>query len=183
MKRLQTHAKLISKKPLRSSDSLKAKEKLKKQPKVHTLAWYKKEARRWFNKAIKYRDCSYIEDEWLGKCITCERRIIFRDREGRFYRNAQAGHFMPETRNNTRFNDMNVNLQCSYCNGPNFGEQLRYSRELDLKYGLGTAKELEKLSKVDHQFTQGELIQIINDAKEEVRWFEKTPELSPPYDD
>lgn len=174
---------LSGKVPLKQTASIKKAQSLKKQPKKHTIAWYKREARRSFNRAIKYRDCSYIEGEWLGKCITCNRRILFKDRQGRFYTNAQAGHFMPEIHNNTRFNDANVNLQCSYCNGPNFGEQLRYSRELDLKYGYGTAKELEELSKIDHQFTVDELTQIIKDAKEEIAWFEKTLELNQLSDD
>jgi hypothetical protein len=164
---------------LQGKTVLQPKTKLKKVPKKHTIAWYKKEARKWFNRAIKYRDSEFIEGEWLFQCITCDRRVLFVDREGRSYQNAHAGHFMPETRSNTRFNELNVNAQCFFCNR-NQGEQYAYAKALDLKYGQGTAEQLVRESKIDHQYTIPELEQIIRDNKEIVRWYEKTPDLSQP---
>jgi hypothetical protein len=166
-----------AKKPLKAKTRLVgkmnigAKTPMKKTPKKHTLAWYKKEARTYFNRAVKYRDSELIEGEFLFQCITCSKRVLFRDRDGRFYRNAHAGHFQPEIRGNTRFNEMNVNGQCASCNF-NQGEQYRYAKAIDLKYGAGIADELEAEAKILKQWTIPELQQIIADYKEECRFYE-----------
>lgn len=170
---------LNSKKPLRAKTSLKSnavlksKARLRKTPKIHTVAWYKKEARAWFNRAVKYRDSQLIEGEWLYVCITCPRRVLFKDREGRFYRNANAGHFQPETYGNTRYDEENVNGQCTRCNHSGFGEQVKYARALDLKYGDGTALRLEKEAKLEKQWTIPELEEIIHDSKEQCAFYER----------
>lgn len=164
---------LKAKTPLKANKSLVAKAKLKKTAKKHTVAWYKAEARKYFNRMVKYRDSSLIEGEWLYLCITCPRRVLFKDREGRFYRAANAGHFMPETKSNTRFEEENVNGQCSYCNKWGFGEQIKYARALDLKYGDGTAQRLEEMSAVPKQWTIPELEKIIKDSKEQIKLYEK----------
>lgn len=167
-----------SKKPLKSNSVLVGKTKFKAskpitaKPKKHTITWYKKEARKWFNRSVKYRDSSFVNGEWVFKCITCSRPVLFKDRVGHFHQSAHAGHFQPETRGSTRFNEMNVNGQCHICNSFNAGEQIKYARELDLKYGDGTAAELERLAHIPHQFTAEELIEVIKDAKEQITWYE-----------
>lgn len=163
---------LKSKKPLVAKTPIKQSSGKPKTRKPHTLAWYKKEARKYFNRAIKYRDSEFIEGEWLFECITCPRRIVFIDREGKFNRSAHAGHFQSETHNNTRFNELNVNGQCNWCNSFNAGEQVKYARALEEKYGLGTALELEQLAAIDHQFTQEELEEVIRDSKEQIAFYE-----------
>ena len=161
---------LKSKTPLRAKKPLVAKSKLPKKPKKHTVAWYKREARKWFNRSVKYRDSEFIEGEWLFQCITCNRRVLFKDREGRFYKHANAGHFQPETYSNLRYDETNVNAQCSVCNN-NQGEQVKYARALDLKYGRGTADRLEK--EAGHkQWTMEELLQIILEAKQVCKFYE-----------
>lgn len=173
MKRLETHISLKSKEPLQQKKGLSIKTKLKKKPKTHTIAWYKKEARTWFNRAVKYRDSHLAAGEWLFTCITCPREVIFKDGEGRFYKNANAGHFQPETYSNTRYNDENVNGQCSYCNHHGFGEQVKYARALELKYGDGTAFSLEKAAKEEKQWSIPELEQIISDSKAQCKFYEE----------
>jgi hypothetical protein len=164
---LTTKTKLQAKKPL------KTKTDLAKKAKKHTVSWYKAEAKKYFNKAVKYRDSAYIEGEWLFKCITCDRRIIFRDRDGKFNRNAHAGHFQPETYSNTRFNEENVNAQCGMPCNYNQGEQVKYARALDMKYGDGTAARLEKEAQIGKQWTIKELEEIITDAKEQIRFYDR----------
>lgn len=165
--------------PLRAKTSLKTKTALKKRgdkptkQKKPTITKLKKEARKWFNRAVKYRDSDLIEGEWLFQCITCSRRVVFRDREGHYQQSAHAGHFQPETRRNTQFNEQNVNGQCNWCNSFNAGEQIKYARALDLKYGSGTAAELERLAHIPHQFTIEELQEIIKDSKEQTLWYEQ----------
>lgn len=166
-----------SKKPLKSNSKLvgravlKSKATPKKQVKP-TITKLKKEARKWFNRAIKYRDSSYVDNEWIFKCITCNRPVLFKDKEGHFHQSAHAGHFQPETRGNTRFNEMNVNGQCHLCNSFNAGEQIKYARALDLKYGDGVAVELERLAHITHHFTVEELLEVIKDSKEQISWYE-----------
>ena len=170
---MQSKKPLKAKTNLTAKTSLKAKKPVTKKPKKHTVAWYKKEARKWFNKAVKYRDSELIEGEWLFQCITCNTRVLFKDREGRTYRNAQAGHFQPEIYSNTRFNEMNVNGQCGIrCNKIGLGEQVKYARALDLKYGEGTAHQLEQEAHIDKQWTIPELEEIIHDSKETCKYYE-----------
>lgn len=162
---------LKANKPLVARTPLKASLKPRKQPKP-TITKLKKEAKKQFNKAVKYRDSELIEGEWLFQCITCTRRVLFRDRDGHFYKNAQAGHFQPEVYSNTRFNEMNVNAQCGMPCNYNMGEQVKYARALDLKYGDGTAQELEDLAKERKQWTIPELQEIIADSLEQIRFYE-----------
>lgn len=84
---------------------------------------------------------------------------------------------MPEIYHNTQYEPENVNGQCGMkCNKLGLGEQVRYARAIDLKYGDGTAEKLEKMAKEPRVFTIPELEQIIHDAKEEIKWYEeKTP--------
>jgi hypothetical protein len=161
---------LISKTPLRAKQPLKAKVKPVKQTKP-SITEAKKEAIKYFNRAIKYRDNELIEGQLLFICITCPRRVLFRDRDGRFLRTAHAGHFMPCHKENTRFNELNVNGQCGSCNY-NQGEQYKYAQELDMKYGLGTADDLVELSKLKKQWTVKELQDIAEEYKEQCIWYE-----------
>ncbi len=157
---------------LKASKNLTAKKVLKKTPKKHTIGWYKKETRKWFNTAIKYRDSVYTGDGWVFDCVTCNTKVLFKDREGRTYRNAQAGHFQPEIYSNTRFDELNVNAQCGMrCNKLGLGEQIKYARAIDSKYGDGVAVNLEKESSVDKQWTIPELEEIIHDSKETVAFY------------
>ena len=169
---LKVKKSLTATKSLKSSRSLSAstgKGSKQKKPSVSKL---KKEAIKWFNRSIKYRDSELIEGEWLFICITCPRRVLFRDRDGKFNRSAHAGHFQPCHKENTRFNDENVNGQCGSCNY-NQGEQYKYARGLESKYGDGTADKLEKLAKVRKQWTVPELEEIIKDSKHIVDFYEK----------
>lgn len=161
-------------KSLVSKTNLKAKSKLKNKSKKHTIGWYKQEAKTWFNKAVKYRDSQLIDGAWIFPCITCPRRVLFKDADGRFYRNAHAGHFQPETYSNTRFTDENVNGQCGMPCNFNQGEQVKYARALDLKYGDGTALRLEQEAKIPKQWTIPELEAIIKEAKDTCLWYEKS---------
>lgn len=169
---------LNAKKPLVAKTTLKAKKPIgkgdgKRKQLKPTITLLKKEATKQFNRAVKYRDSEYIEGEWLFKCITCDRRVLFKDREGRYLRTAHAGHFMPVTYSSTRFEEENVNGQCGICNY-NQGEQVKYARGIDLKYGIGTAHKLEKMAG-PKQWTIPELQEIVHDSKEIIAWHEAIP--------
>lgn len=182
---LKSKSVLKAKQPLKAKDSgLTRRSSSMKSSKKHrrgapleewSITELKKEATKHFNRAIKYRDSERVEDKWVFDCITCETPTLFcyiDDGVRRYMRTAHAGHFQPETKNNTRYNEQNVNGQCGSCNY-NQGEQYKYAKALDLKYGGGTADELEALAQEKHPFTKEELIEIINEYKEQVRFYEE----------
>lgn len=169
-----------AKKPLRAKSSLKtskplvANKQLSKTPKTGSIGELKKKVTAAFNRAIKFRDSECIDGSWYFDCITCDKKVLFSyvDENGkqRYMRTAHAGHFQPETRNNTRYNEFNVNGQCGSCNF-NQGEQYKYAKALELKYGDGTAEELERLAKISHQFKQEELLEILEDSNKQISFY------------
>jgi hypothetical protein len=161
---------LHSKKPLQAKTSLKSKAILKskakpvkqKKPMVSKL---KKEADKWFSLYVRYRDGKFENGEWYSQCITSGEWMPLKK--------AQAGHFISRRYNATRFEEENVNAQ-SYRDNVLFnGEQYKYAIAVDLKYGDGTAKKLSEMAKESHQFTVEELQTIIDDAKEQVKYYQE----------
>lgn len=97
---------------LQQRSRLTARKPLAKTTAKPSLAKLKKETTKVFNRYIKYRDSQLIDGRWVFPCITCDKPTLFRDEEGHFLRTAHAGHFQPETKNATRYNEQNVNGQC-----------------------------------------------------------------------
>lgn len=62
---------------------------------------------------------------------------------------------------------------CYSCNVMQSGAQYIYSKNIDAKYGDGTADKLYKMSKTPHEFTREELLQIVNDSREQIAEYEK----------
>lgn len=106
-----------------------------KYPKTSIL---KKHAYDVFSLFVRLRDSNA---EGKGKCITCDRVCFFYDDC------AQNGHFRPRAKMSTTFHEQNNNLQCSGCNGPGGGMYYEYGKALDIKYGKGSAEELDRKSK------------------------------------
>lgn len=121
-----------------------------------------KKADRYFSLAIRYRDA---DRHGLITCITCPIRKPVKE--------MHAGHFMSRRFMNTRWDDENVNGQCSGCNTFRAGEQYKYSIALDLKYGDGTAKRLHQRAQEVKKVSIQELEEIINEAKEAIKFYEK----------
>jgi len=88
-----------------------------------------------FSKFIRLRDANR---QGICKCITCNR--LFRWNEG------DAGHYVQRDRLATRFDERNVNAQCTYCNRFRSGEQYKHGIAINKKYGQGTAEKLILLS-------------------------------------
>jgi hypothetical protein len=92
----------------------------------------------------------------------------------RFSPGWDAGHFMRRGEKVTRFEEENVNLQCSFrCNRLRSGEPEKYRIAVDLKYGNGTAEKLEKLVRTTdyYKFTKLQLLEIITDSKKQVEFY------------
>lgn len=143
-----------------------------KQPKVKKpktknkgVAYYKKEADKWFSKYVRYRDAGWTTNGWYAECITCGVKKPIAQ--------LQAGHFVSRRVNLLRYDELNVNSQCLGCNMFKAGEQYTYSINLDLKYGDGTAKKLHDQRNISHKLTIPELQQVIEDSKAQIAWYEK----------
>lgn len=134
----------------------------KKTTKRNSVSQLKKKADKYFSQAVRLRDA---DRNGIVKCITCDKRD--------HWKNMQAGHFVSRRVNALRFDSENVNGQCMPCNVHKHGEQYIYAKELDLKYGEGTAQKLHERRYETHKFTSQELLEIIEDAKKEIAFYEK----------
>lgn len=90
-----------------------------------------------------------VNDEGWGECYTCRRL--------RYYKNADAGHFMVRQKMATRFDELNVQFQCKSCNGFEGGAQYQFAKRLDEEHGEGTADRLVRLSNETKKWTVEEL--------------------------
>ena len=91
-----------------------------------------------------------------GKCISC-------DNPG-----TQAGHYFPVGGHSAlRFDERNINLQCSGCNLYKHGNQAHYRIGLVEKIGEDQVIELELIAKTQRikKWTREELNQIIQKYK------------------
>lgn len=133
--------------------------------KKQTVATLKKKADKYFSQYVRYRDGEFKRGDWLVECITCGIEKPLKE--------MQAGHFVSRRVNELRFDEMNVNAQCIGCNMFKQGEQYLYSKNLDAKYGDGTADALMAKRHLTHKFTVTELEEIIQDAKTQIEWYQK----------
>lgn len=131
------------------------KKKSKKTPSPRSITLLRKDADKFFSLYIRLRDSG---KDGYGNCITCGVR--------KHYKEAHAGHFMSRRFPSTRWDELNVNLQCAGCNMFNKGEQYKYSIALEDKYGKGTAQELHRKSQEYFKVRREFLEQVISDAKE-----------------
>lgn len=155
---------LVAKTPLKAKTSLKATKPMAAKPKKHTISWYKKEADKWHSKATRYRFAGIVDGEYWANCITCNSRMPVKK--------LQCGHFMSRQYNTLRYSEENTAPQCYGDNVMQQGKQYEFGLEIDKLYGDGTAKRLHKESKIPHQFTVDELLEIISDRKGQVEWYE-----------
>lgn len=121
-------------KPLKAKTSLKKTKSIPKKSSIG-VAPLKDKLDKKFGLYVRLRDSNL---KGMGKCITCPRVL--------HYTEVDPGHFQSRRWLNTRWDEQNVNFQCKSCNGFHNGEQAKYARELELKYGDGTAIYLEDLA-------------------------------------
>lgn len=121
-------------KPKPKKSEKKAKKPLKRA-KVKAKKAYDQELWDMFSIYIRLRDA---DENGYVKCCTCGKMARWRG-DG-----MQAGHFVGRQHWGTRYNEKNVNTQCSGCNGPyGAGQQAKHAIYIDKKYGKGTAELLE----------------------------------------
>lgn len=149
-----------------------------KRSKLRPMPKLVDDADTWFSRYTRLRDSSYENGFWVGTCITCSKTgDVARIEEGKlkFSRGWDAGHFIGRGTKITRYEECNVNLQCSFrCNNMKSGEHEKYKIALNMKYGDGTYEGLEKLAHENptYKLSRSELEQIIEDSKTQVTYYE-----------
>lgn len=144
---------------------LPPKDLTKKKTKKPSVAKLKKEADKWFSRAVRLRDAELVNGEYISECITSGARAP--------WKRMQAGHFISRRVNALRYDEINVNAQSVSDNMFKQGDQYNYALKLDMKYGDGTAKELHNRRNELKKFTVAELEEIITDSKIQVDFYLK----------
>lgn len=121
-----------------------------------TLSLAKKSADGWFSKYIRIRDANR---NGFCKCITCETI--------KHWKEMDAGHFQSRRYNSTRWHEQNAHAQCQSCNKYNSGEQYLHAKEINLRYGEGTADFIEKLAKNLTKINKKEVMEIAKAYKKQ----------------
>ena len=109
-----------------------------------------------FSQYIRLR---YAKDE-ISECYTCGKKD--------HYKKQQAGHFASRRHYSTRWNELNVQVQCYSCNIGQQGLQFEFGKRLNKDYGKDTAEELLIESKKAVKYTDVDLQDMIKHYKEKL---------------
>lgn len=96
---------------------------------------------------------SSANDRGLSFCYTC--------REGKNWKQQEAGHYIGRAHMGTRWDERNVHSQCNRCNVELKGNLEVYKSALIRDYGLGIIQELDLLSKQTMKFSKPDLEEMI----------------------
>ena len=105
-----------------------------------------------FSQYIRLR---YSKNE-ISECVTCGKQD--------HWKKLQAGHFVSRKHYATRWDEDNVQVQCSGCNVFRYGEQYLFSKYL----GSDLSEELLIKSRNIQKFTDNELLEMIELYTEKV---------------
>jgi|TARA_R110002020_G_scaffold30039_7_gene94647 hypothetical protein len=129
---------------------------------MKTISKLKKELDKYFSLYIRLRDA-----DDLGNVICFTSKRLYH------YKNIHAGHFMSRKCLSTRFCEVNVQPQSAADNLFGQGKQYQFGKELDLKYGEGTAERLQKKSKQIEKFSRIDYEEKISYYKKAVNKLKK----------
>lgn len=118
---------------------------------------------RHFSLFIRLRDS---DENGIAKCFTCGR--------AHHYKEMDAAHYISRRHMSTKYNQRNVHACCVYCNKWLSGNLVVYSRNLDIKYGEGTALKLEIESKQLKKLSQFEIKAMSDHYRNEAKKLLKT---------
>lgn len=121
-----------------------------------------------FGKYIRLRDSRGGE---VGLCISCGRMS--------HYKESDAGHYISRKHKATKYNELNVNLQCKYCNRHLKGNIIKYRINLVKKYGHLIVEDLEEKMDDQNPLDRGIMFDMTEFYKEEVRKMEADQSYQP----
>lgn len=134
----------------------------KKEGKKKRKTDYKKVLDRVFAEYIKLRDSEEYGFEYF-KCISCGKILPIRK--------ADAGHYFSRRHNSVRFDEDNVNAECSYDNRFNAEHLEYYRRNLIAKIGKNRFDSLCSRVLKHRKFTEPELKELISHYRELINNF------------
>ena len=111
-----------------------------------------------FSQYIRLRDTM---PNGYCKCISCGKIKSFSD--------IDAGHYFSRTHMGTRFDEDNVNGECTYCNRFYSSHLVGYQENLIRKIGIGRYDRLKLLASTPKHWCDFELEEMIKHYKEEVK--------------
>jgi len=122
-----------------------------------TISKLKKKLDKLFSEYIRRRKA---DDLGMVNCFTCGVKKPWKEQ--------QAGHFQSRSHLSTRWDEVNVQVQCVKCNIYRQGEQFKFGVYIDEIYGKGTAKELEVRSKVIVKLNRIDYLEAIDIYKNKI---------------
>jgi len=129
---------------------------------LKTISKLKKELDKWFSLYIRLRDSK----DGMVICFTCGKIAHYKS-------GMQCGHFQSRRFMATRYDEKNQ-IQCVKCNMFEQGMQWQFGLNLDAKYGLGTAEELQlkarqtfKMMRIDYEEKITYYKSVVNKIKQE----------------
>ncbi len=123
-----------------------------------TISKLKKKLDALFSQYIRRRNADHLG---RVKCFTCG--------VDKHWKEQQAGHFQSRSHHSTRWDEVNVQVQCVKCNMFRQGEQYKFGMYLDQKYGEGTAEELEIRSKTIVKLNRTDYEEAIERYKQKIK--------------
>lgn len=177
---LKAKSRLSAKTSLTAKSTLKAKKTIAGSKKNTKSALVKK-ADAIFGHYIRLRDSVLVGDKWVGNCIDCDKEIVNRYYDGKKWRwtkSGNVGHFYSRGYRDLRYDELNCNLQSSYCNAWKDKETMQegYRKGLALKYGEDTLEELRGLAVAKGYLGVDELKEIIDQYKVALDFYLKEEE-------
>ena len=123
-----------------------------------TISKLKKKLDVLFSQYIRRRNADH-----LGRvmCFTCGVE--------KHWKEQQAGHFQSRSHHSTRWDEVNVQVQCVKCNMFRQGEQYKFGLYLDDRFGDGTAEELENRAKTIVKLNRVDYEEAIERYKQKIR--------------
>ena len=123
-----------------------------------TISKLKKKLDSLFSQYTRLRNVDHLG---RVKCFTCGVE--------KHWKEQQAGHFQSRSHHSTRWDEVNVQVQCVKCNMFRQGEQYKFGMYLDQKYGEGTAEELEIRSKTIVKLNRTDYEEAIKRYKQKIK--------------
>ena len=121
-----------------------------KKKRKKSVSYYKRIADKAFSEFIRKQ----ASDNWgRASCFTCDVRKPWKE--------LQAGHYVSRSHNSLRYDERNVQVQCSGCNIFKYGNMDEYALRLQEKYGKGILEELRLKKREIKNFKVSELEEII----------------------
>tara|TARA_Y100000385_G_scaffold275163_1_gene319190 strand:- start:243 stop:632 length:390 start_codon:yes stop_codon:yes gene_type:complete len=123
-----------------------------------TISKLKKKLDKVFSEYIRQRNADHLG---RVKCFTCGVE--------KHWKEQQAGHFQSRSHHSTRWDEVNVQVQCIKCNMFRQGEQYKFGLYLDQRFGEGTAEELEQRAKIIVKLNRVDYEEAIERYKQKIR--------------